>query len=89
MGFWNYRIIKYMDGRGYGLHEVHYDENGSVRGYAECLATFYVSTEDDELETDEKAQREMIRDIARALADAAARDILDERVLFRDKGGTA
>ncbi len=25
---WNYRIVKYADGTGYGLHEVHYDKNG-------------------------------------------------------------
>lgn len=22
---WNYRIVRYSDGSGYGLHEVHYD----------------------------------------------------------------
>ena len=25
---WNYRIVQYVDGSGYGLHEVYYDENG-------------------------------------------------------------
>ncbi len=27
---WNYRIVKYADGSGYGLHEVFYDENGAA-----------------------------------------------------------
>lgn len=25
---WNYRIVKYHNGTGYGLHEVHYDADG-------------------------------------------------------------
>lgn len=25
---WNYRIVEYADGDGYGLHEVHYDADG-------------------------------------------------------------
>jgi hypothetical protein len=25
---WNYRIVKYADGDGYGLHEVYYREDG-------------------------------------------------------------
>lgn len=25
---WNYRIVKYADGDGYGLHEVYYDDDG-------------------------------------------------------------
>lgn len=25
---WNYQIVKYSNGTGYGLHEVHYDADG-------------------------------------------------------------
>ena len=25
---WNHRIVKYLNGSGYGLHEVYYDEDG-------------------------------------------------------------
>lgn len=25
---WNYRIVQYRDGGGYGLHEVYYDDEG-------------------------------------------------------------
>ena len=28
MGSWNFRIVRYADGSGYGLHEVYYDERG-------------------------------------------------------------
>ena len=31
---WNYRIIHYKDG-GYGLHEVFYNEEGSIDGWTE------------------------------------------------------
>lgn len=26
---WNYRIVRYADGTGYGLHEVYYDDTGA------------------------------------------------------------
>lgn len=26
---WNYRIVRYANGTGYGLHEVHYDADGN------------------------------------------------------------
>ena len=25
---WNYRVVQYLDNRGYGLHEVYYDDEG-------------------------------------------------------------
>jgi hypothetical protein len=28
---WNYRIVRYADGSGYGLHEVYYDKDGKER----------------------------------------------------------
>lgn len=30
MGHWNYRIVKYKTGDGYGLHEVYYDDVGEA-----------------------------------------------------------
>jgi hypothetical protein len=27
---WNYRIVQYVNGDGYGLHEVYYDEDGEA-----------------------------------------------------------
>lgn len=26
---WNYRIVEYADGSGFGLHEVYYDDDGN------------------------------------------------------------
>jgi len=31
---WNYRIVQYADGTGFGLHEVYYNEDGT-----ECAMT--------------------------------------------------
>ena len=28
MSTWNYRIVKYADGSGYGMHEVYYNKRG-------------------------------------------------------------
>lgn len=28
MSSWNYRVVRYKDGSGYGLHEVYYDDDG-------------------------------------------------------------
>ena len=30
---WNYRIFKYKDNRGYGVHEAHYDKKNNVIGW--------------------------------------------------------
>ena len=37
---WNYRIVRYLDGRGFGLHEVFYDENGLPYGMTESPCAF-------------------------------------------------
>ena len=37
---WNYRIVKYADGRGYGLHEVYYDKKGKEISMTETPAIF-------------------------------------------------
>ena len=45
---WNYRIIHYKDG-GYGLHEVFYNEEGSIDGWTEQPIDF-VCGEDEGLQ---------------------------------------
>lgn len=40
---WNYRIVKYKDGSGYGLHEVFYDDNGVPSGMTKNPAGFVSS----------------------------------------------
>ena len=32
---WNYRVIRYANNEGFGLHEVYYDESGKVEGWTE------------------------------------------------------
>lgn len=37
---WNYRIVEYQDGSGYGLHEVYYDDDGQPWAMTEGAARF-------------------------------------------------
>lgn len=37
---WNYRIVEYRDGSGFGLHEVMYDNDGLPWSMTEEPATF-------------------------------------------------
>jgi hypothetical protein len=43
---WNYRVIEYKDGSGFGLHEVFYDDNGQPWGMTEDAIRF-VSNKDE------------------------------------------
>jgi hypothetical protein len=36
---WSYRILKYADNDGYGLHEVYFDANNQVTGWTERAIT--------------------------------------------------
>jgi hypothetical protein len=44
---WNYRIVKYADGSGFGLHEVHYDKKGREISMTENLASFAGDTAEE------------------------------------------
>ena len=37
---WNYRIVKYLDGSGFGLHEVFYDDSDRPWSMTEEAADF-------------------------------------------------
>lgn len=37
---WNYRIVQYKDGSGYGLHEVYYDDEGQPWSMTKNPASF-------------------------------------------------
>ena len=67
---WNYRIIKYADGSGYGLHEVYYDDRGKPMNMTEDPATFMC----DEWEGPEG----IIGSLMMARTDAHKRPMLDE-----------
>ena len=44
---WNYRIVKYADGSGYGLHEVYYDDYGNEEAMTENPASFVGESPED------------------------------------------
>ena len=37
---WNYRIVQYLDDGGYGLHEVHYNNDGKEESMTNQPAAF-------------------------------------------------
>jgi len=37
---WNYRIVKYKNGSGFGLHEVFYNKEGATSGITESPVKF-------------------------------------------------
>lgn len=41
---WNYRIVKYRDGSGWGVHEVYYDEEGQARAMTTLPVGFTAET---------------------------------------------
>ena len=64
---WNYRIVRYAKGDGYGLHEVRYNEDGKPISMGEQPAGFVGKTPEE------------IRDaLVLARGDASRRPILDE-----------
>ena len=64
---WNYRIVRYADGSGYGLHEVHYGSDGTACSMTADAARFDGDTSEE------------IRDsLLTAKMDATRRLIFDE-----------
>lgn len=66
MGTWNYRIVRYANGTGYGLHEVYYGD-GQPNGMTVEPSYFVDDTPDG-----------LIADMEVALRDARERPVLDE-----------
>jgi len=67
---WNYRIVRYRSGEGFGLHEVFYDDDGLPWGMTENPATFVSGT--DEGPAGIKGS------LLRARVDAIKRPVFDE-----------
>ena len=44
---WNYRIVEYRDGKGFGLHEVYYDEDGEPATMTETPVGFVGESAED------------------------------------------
>lgn len=70
MSHWNYRIVKYADGDGYGLHEVHYDDNDKAYAITMEPAGF-VCGEDEE-------PTEITEALFMALHDAVLKPVFEE-----------
>lgn len=43
---WNYRIVRYPNNEGFGLHEVYYDSDGQPWGMTEDAVRFVCSAEE-------------------------------------------
>jgi hypothetical protein len=67
---WNYRIIKYRDSNGFGLHEVYYDEKGRPSAMTKNPVGFAC-------ELDEGSGT-VISALCMALTDALLKPVLDE-----------
>lgn len=70
MGYWNYRLVKYADGSGFGLHEVYYDDDGNPDAMTQDPIGFQC-----DLEEGAETISEML---AQALEDAVRKPVFDE-----------
>ena len=74
---WNYRIVRYRDGSGFGLHEVFYDDDGEPWGMTEKPIDFACRPEEG---------AEGIREqVALASLDAQRRPVLEEPEVWPGK----
>lgn len=64
---WNYRIVKYADGSGFGVHEVHYNSEGKESAMTKEPAAFVGDTAE-----------EVRSGLMMAKADADRRPVFDE-----------
>jgi len=67
---WNYRVIRYFDGRGFGLHEVYYDDQGRPWGMTCEACRFVVDAGED--------VAGIIKSLKMALKDTREFPVLDE-----------
>lgn len=77
MSYWNYRIVRYKDGSGYGLHEVYYDDADLPWAMTEEHASFCCDV--DERPTD------IVSSLQKAIKDAKNRPVLDEPLKWPGK----
>jgi len=57
---WDYRVVRYANGSGYGLHEVYYDEEGIPVNMTKDPVGFYGETNNELLKTLLMAVRNVI-----------------------------
>lgn len=70
MSHWNYRIVKYKDGSGYGLHEVFYNAAGEACAMTEDAISFHAD--------DEEGPEGVLKSLQMALKDATERPVFEE-----------
>jgi hypothetical protein len=74
---WNYRIVRYRDNQGFGLHEVYYDSDGLAWTMTEKPASFVC-------DVDEGAQG-IKQSLLMARVDAIKRPVFDEPEVWPGK----
>jgi hypothetical protein len=67
---WNYRIVRYKNGSGFGLHEVYYDANGDAWGMTSDPAGFTCDLDE--------GPKSIVEQLLTARVDARKRPVFDE-----------
>ena len=67
---WNYRLVRYRDEKGFGLHEVYYDDDGLPCGMTDAPIDFTCGIEE--------GPEQIAKGLRMALDDAINRPIFDE-----------
>lgn len=70
MGHWNYRIVRYLNGDGYGLHEVFYDAEGRPWSMTRNPISFTCDLSE--------GPEGIVNSLLNARVDAKKRPVLDE-----------
>lgn len=74
---WNYRIVRYRDGSGFGLHEVYYDKDGEPWSMTENAVSFRCDTDE--------GPAGIKQSLLTARVDSIKRPIFDEPEVFPGK----
>ena len=69
-GGWNYRIVRYKSGEGFGLHEVYYDGSGQPWGMTYAAPGFVADAEE--------GSEGVLAMLDQAFSDARKHSVLEE-----------
>jgi hypothetical protein len=67
---WHYRIVKYRDDKGYGLHEVYFNKLGQAYAMTADPCSFACDAED--------GPKDIVSSLERAMMDAVTREVFEE-----------
>lgn len=67
---WNYRIVRYREAKGFGLHEVYYNDVGEAVTMGAAPASFCADTDE--------GKEGIVQSLKLALSDALTRGVLEE-----------